>query len=76
MTAAMVSGYVPVEPPPGKSGAKVAVTDVAAFMVTVQVVAVPEHAPDQPTNRVPTDPTLAFSVTTDPLVTSVVMTSW
>ncbi len=73
MTAAMVSGKVG---PTDEFGAKVAVTDAAAFIVTVQVVAVPEHAPDQPTNRVPTDPTLAFNVTTDPLVTSVVMTSW
>ena len=45
-------------------GAKVAVTDLAALIVTVQT-PVPEHAPDQPTNLEPAAG-LAVSVTLAP----------
>jgi hypothetical protein len=42
-----------------------AVTDWAADIVTEHVVAVPEHAPPQPTSETP-EGVLAVSVTTEP----------
>ena len=45
----------------------VAVTVFATFMVTLQVVPVPEHAPDQPSNVAP-ESGVAVSVTTEPSV--------
>jgi len=46
---------------------KVAVTDFAADIVTVQVLAEPEQAPDQPVKVLPLD-ALAVSVTLAPEV--------
>ena len=45
----------------------VAVTDLDVSIVTVQVLAVPEHAPDQPSNVAP-ESGVAVSVTTEPSV--------
>jgi hypothetical protein len=50
---------------PPLGGAKVAVTDSAASIVTEQLEIVPEHAPDQPL-KVPPDAAVAESVTTVP----------
>jgi hypothetical protein len=47
---------------------KVAVTDLAALMVTAQVLSVPEQAPPQPLKTVPNGGTLAVSVTGVPLI--------
>src|SRR4051794_19452309 len=46
---------------------KLATTDLAASMVTLQVVAIPEHAPDQPLKNVLACG-VAVSVTTLPLL--------
>jgi hypothetical protein len=45
---------------------KMAVTSRAAFIVTAQVVELPEQSPDQPTKLEPPPPALAVSITTVP----------